>query len=654
MRRLTSIRVLLPAVTGLMTLVLVAIFAIYATHALQRRDQARRIPLIVNTSYDLFSALQDFRLERGAVNRYVAGVDDADRDAPAEIAKLRVSSAKSLDSALTKLAAIHVEGIEPQIAAIRKNRQAFIALRVEVDRAISLNKDQRPADLMPRWLAATAKLVGAIDALSGRLEVELSESDFFVAEMIRIKQLVWPVRSDQGDDRLLLREAMTSKSPLSEAQLRKLDFLAGRIDAAWQLVRDAGRRASTPPKVRDTIEAADRIYFKQFRTMRNHVIDTLIARRPIDIDMQAWFDLSADSRASIYAVAQVAFEIASDHAVEQAAKAEQELYAALGLMIVFFGIGAVTAFYVIKGVVRPITQIAETMRVIAEGNLTCAIPFEYRLDEIGLLSRGLRIFQDNVIERQQLHLAKVGAETANRTKSEFLANMSHELRTPLNAIIGFSEVMKKSIFGPLNQRYRDYAADIFNSGTHLLKLINDILDLSKLEAKQAELFEENVDLADLIASCAHLMEPQAKTAKVYLVTAVAANVSLVRADDRRMRQILINLLSNAVKFTPEGGHVHISAMRTEEGIRLVVKDTGIGMDADQIPLALEPFRQIDSTLSRKYEGTGLGLPLTRHLVELHGGSMVVESKPNFGTTIICILPKERIVESTSVQALVTG
>jgi signal transduction histidine kinase len=650
MRRLTSIRALLPAVTGLMTLVLVTIFAIYGMHALERRDSARRIPLIVNTSYDLFAALQDFRLERGAVNRVVAGVDGTNRDAPAEIAKLRVSSAKSLDSALTKLAAIHVDGIEPQIAEIQKSRTAFVALRTEIDRAIGVPKDQRAPDLMPRWLAATAKLVGAIDALSGRLEVELSESDFFVAEMIRIKQLVWPVRSDQGDDRLLLREAMTGNDPLSEQTLRKLDFLAGRIDSAWQLVREAGSRASTPPKLKDTIEAADRIYFTQFRTLRNHVIDRLIAQQPLDIDMAGWFKLSADSRASIYAVAQTAFEIASEHAVEQARRAEEEFYAALGLVIVFFGIGALTAFYVIRGVVRPITQIAETMRIIADGDLTCAIPFQYRRDEIGLLSRGLRIFQDNAIERQQLHLAKVGAETANRTKSEFLANMSHELRTPLNAIIGFSEVMKKSIFGPLNQRYRDYAADIFNSGTHLLKLINDILDLSKLEARQAELFEENVDIVALILYCTHLMEPQAKSAKVHLVTAVAGNIPLVRADDRRLRQILINLLSNAVKFTPEGGQVRVSASLTDEGVRLAVKDTGIGMRADQIPLALEPFRQIDSTLSRKYEGTGLGLPLTKHLVELHGGTMTIESKPNFGTTIICILPKERIVQSAPAAA----
>jgi signal transduction histidine kinase len=249
-----------------------------------------------------------------------------------------------------------------------------------------------------------------------------------------------------------------------------------------------------------------------------------------------------------------------------------------------------------------------------------------------------------------LHLAKVGAETSNRIKTEFLANMSHELRTPLNAIIGFSDVIMRSMFGPLDERYRDYAADIFTSGTHLLKLINEILDLSKLEAKQAELCEEDVDLAAIIQACTHLIEPQAQGAKIQVLTAIDSNLPLIRADDRRMRQILINLLSNAVKFTPEGGQVCVSAALTNGGVAIAVKDTGIGMAPEQIPSALEPFQQIDSKISRRYEGTGLGLPLTKHFVELHGGSLTIESKLDIGTTVTCFLPRERIVEASTRSA----
>ena len=246
-----------------------------------------------------------------------------------------------------------------------------------------------------------------------------------------------------------------------------------------------------------------------------------------------------------------------------------------------------------------------------------------------------------------LNVVKVSAENSNRAKAEFLANMSHELRTPLNAIIGFAEMITKGMLGPINERYRDYAADIVNSGTHLLNLINEILDLSKLEDKPAELREEDVDLAAIIQSCMHLIEPQAQSAKIQLLNAVDGNIPFIRADDRRMRQILVNLLSNAVKFTPEGGEVRVSVSLSDRGVAIAVKDNGIGMAPDQIPRALEPFRQIDGKINRRYEGAGIGLPIAKHLVESHGGSLLVESELDIGTTVTCFLPGERIVEAST-------
>jgi signal transduction histidine kinase len=211
------------------------------------------------------------------------------------------------------------------------------------------------------------------------------------------------------------------------------------------------------------------------------------------------------------------------------------------------------------------------------------------------------------------------------------------------------------MFGPLQEHYREYANDIHRSGSHLLKLINEILDLTKLEAKQFQLHEENVDLAALIDSTIHLMAPQAENAKVQLTRLIESDLPPVRADERRIRQILFNLLSNAVKFTPEQGRVQVAARVTDMGVFVTVKDNGIGMSPDQIPKAMEPFHQIDSKISRKYEGTGLGLPLTKRLVELHGGVLKVESALHIGTAVTFTLPRERVIETIRVQcALAVG
>jgi signal transduction histidine kinase len=245
--------------------------------------------------------------------------------------------------------------------------------------------------------------------------------------------------------------------------------------------------------------------------------------------------------------------------------------------------------------------------------------------------------------------AKEQAEHANRTKSEFLANMSHELRTPLNAIIGFSEIIQKEMFGPIGStRYKEYAVDIFHSGTHLLNLINDILDVSKAEAGKIELQETRILVKDLVDASLRLILPRAREAGVNLIEPPLDDLPPLRGDERRLKQVLINLLSNAVKFTPGGGRVALeAAVDAERGLVIKVIDTGIGMAREDIPKALEPFGQVDSKLSRKYEGTGLGLPLSKALVELHGGKLEIESEPGVGTTVTVVLPPERIVKQDS-------
>jgi signal transduction histidine kinase len=276
---------------------------------------------------------------------------------------------------------------------------------------------------------------------------------------------------------------------------------------------------------------------------------------------------------------------------------------------------------------------------------THAIARPKKLPDGAVLWDGVILDATRIARReQQLRADKDQAELANRGKSEFIATMSHELRTPLNAIIGFSEVMQQELHGPLGSpMYGDYCRDILESGRHLLSIINDVLDISKVEAGKLRLHEDDVELPLVVAAVLRLMRERAEAGGVTLSSELADGLPLLRADERLLKQILSNLLSNAVKFTPKGGTATVQSRVESDCVVIAVKDTGIGMAPDQIPRAMERFGQVDNSLSRKFEGTGLGLPLVKAFVELHGGTFELQSEPAAGTTAIVRFPASRII-----------
>jgi len=243
--------------------------------------------------------------------------------------------------------------------------------------------------------------------------------------------------------------------------------------------------------------------------------------------------------------------------------------------------------------------------------------------------------------------ARHRAESANVAKSRFLAQMSHELRTPLNAILGFSEVMKSEIFGAHSVAvYKEYSADIHNSGVHLLNLINEILDLSRIEAGRYELNEEAVSLVNVVADCHHLLKLRASSRGITIHEVFELAMPKIWGDERAIRQIVLNLLSNSIKFTPRGGEIWLKAGWTASGGQyLSVKDTGSGIPDDEIPIVLASFGQGSNSIKSAEQGAGLGLPIAKSLIDMHGGTFTLKSKVRIGTEVIITFPPERVMSA---------
>ncbi|MFH1709758.1 MAG: HAMP domain-containing sensor histidine kinase [bacterium] len=287
---------------------------------------------------------------------------------------------------------------------------------------------------------------------------------------------------------------------------------------------------------------------------------------------------------------------------------------------IFFSIIQIAIFMIL-------TWVAANLLNRAEGRLK---------DEI---ANREKIAEELEIARQDAETAKQDAETANRTKSDFLANMSHELRTPLNSIMGFAEVLQDRLFGGLNAKQGEYIDHIYASGKHLLNLINDILDLSKVEAGKAELELAVFKLKDTMENSIAMLKEQATKHRIDLSLDIAKKADIeIEADERKLKQIIFNLLSNAIKFTTDGGSVRVIVKRDGDEVRISVEDSGIGIKPEDLPKLFSEFTQLESGYTKKHEGTGLGLALTKKLVELHGGSIRVESEFGKGSKFIFTLP----------------
>jgi len=320
-------------------------------------------------------------------------------------------------------------------------------------------------------------------------------------------------------------------------------------------------------------------------------------------------------------------------------------------LVLAFGSIGFTLWFMYLRVLAPIRVLSESMQEISRRNTSEPVPGTMRDDEIGDMARTVEVFRNVIVERKSFEASLIEsrelAESSNRAKTDFLANMSHELRTPLNGIIGLSEVIREGTFGPLeNDKYAEYINEIHDSGSHLLAVVQNILDVSEIDSSSVALKEESVNLGSVIQDCLRELAQNAEARNISLRNHADPSGPMVHADPGRITQIFNNVLTNAVKFTPDGGDVSIDSFFEEGGtLAISITDTGIGMARDAINEALSPFGQVNRGHFAKHEGTGLGLYLTRILVEMHGGVLKVKSAVDRGTRVTVILPKERIIDS---------
>jgi len=314
-------------------------------------------------------------------------------------------------------------------------------------------------------------------------------------------------------------------------------------------------------------------------------------------------------------------------------------------------------------VLRPLAMLDRRIRACAEGFfMDRAVSLPLQSKELGRLGRSVELLGQslrlNHLRTGELVAAKEAAEQANKAKSEFLSGMSHELRTPLNAVVGFSEMMRSQLMGPLgNERYKEYAEHIYNAGNHLVSLVSDVLDLAKIEAGKFVIEEEVVDLETLIRDTVRLISDSAEQKGLKVSLFLVPGVGVI-GDSRRLRQILLNLLSNSIKFTDKDGHVEVITVEEEDGsLVLTVGDSGVGISPDQIGRVLEPFGQVRDSSYEAAEGTGLGLPIAKNLAAMHDALFEIHSEPGKGTDIRIVFPPERVVAVQSegqVQMSVNG
>ncbi|GIK98278.1 MAG: hypothetical protein BroJett029_24870 [Alphaproteobacteria bacterium] len=593
----------------------------------------------------LGSATVALARERGMISTALAAADPAATRTVEEIAAVQRQADAMIGNALSSLSRLG-DGLRVQLARVQQARSRVLELRSGADSLLRQPDDRRDQTFGAAWIAGATELIEACQALRLAAMRTTNAAETTFEDLQTLQHFAWAAAEHAGRERARLGALISAGEPIGEAALADLHRNRGELQFAWEMSTFLADLVAGVPEVHSAAAVAARRYFVEFDRLRSSIMAAGRAGKRYPVDAQAWLRESTAAIDSLLAVQSAAAEAAAQYRNAAFARAVSAILLGAGLFVAAAAIATAALFLLRRRVIDPLRQLTLAARRFARGDFAAAIPGSGATPEIAEMTIAVEEIRNDALARARLEAelrqARDRAEAANLAKTQFLANISHELRTPLNAIIGFSELISTEALGPLGQdKYRDYARDVNQSGYHLLAIVNDLLDMSRIEAKQVALAEDEVDLAEIAEVCLRRVEDQARAADLHLEYD-PVRLESVRADQRRIAQIITNLLSNAVKFTPAGGRVCLRLRATPRGEAVIeVEDTGIGMRQSDLALVFEPFRQVDQGLARRYEGTGLGLSLSKAIAELHGGRLELESALGVGTTVRLILPAER-------------
>ncbi|MEM7222578.1 MAG: response regulator [Pseudomonadota bacterium] len=668
MRDFFSVRNSLLLIGGVGTLLLIGLTVVFWFNAQADRDDSKRILAHAEIEDDLLLSAYSLALERSLAHAALNLADPVQPWNSQAIEQQRRTADEAFLAALLELAESH-DGFEKhpaRIAAVTAFDRVK-ALRPLVAEELQKPYDQRDPELLAAWFPAMTELITALQTLRVSTRYQPRTTAPEITALRDLKHAVSVMTEFALRESGLIAGTIAADDPLVLEDVEQLSTFRGHLEEAWTNAEAYDQSADAIPEVAAEIARIQEGYFDAFERIRAPIIAAGMEGAAFPVTAVELIHQTDAAIAPIQQLGKVAGEASAALITQRQQSGEQRLIFATAILLVALVTGAFSLWIVVAWVVQPLDRITRAMTALAGGDDSVSVPSENLRGEIGEMARAVRIFKESQEEKarevtqankslQQLNeeledrveqrtheLAGAMAEAveANRSKSQFLANMSHELRTPLNAIIGFSEILLDKVKSKGPEPFEDPLQRILTAGRHLLQLINDVLDIAKIEAGKMELDVESVLLSPVVMEAITTVRPMAEENGNKITVAIPEETRTIQADAFRFRQILLNLLSNAAKFT-EKGTITVSAKPVEQDghqrVLISVVDSGIGMTKEQASAVFMEFVQADASSTRKYGGTGLGLAISQRFCRMMDGEITVESTPGEGSTFTIDLP----------------